>query len=280
MKVKGIFALISLVYFCSSCTVVSPGEAGVIFNRWTGSINAVGQGMVGIMPFVTTVQSYPVSLRTYSMVKNSNEGSSAGDDSIDLPTREGQHIKQDISVTYNTSELKAAEVFKAFKGADIEDIESTFIRRTIMTIAQNAAGQMSLQDIISSQRDLLQKKISEGLIGEFEKMGFVLDKVNLGASHLPQAIEAQMQQKMQAQQMALQADFELVKQQTLAKAKVAEAQGTAEATIIEAKAEAEANRMLSTSMNNLIIESKKIDKWDGKLPETVLGGATPIVNIK
>ena len=279
MKVKGIFTFISLVYFCSSCTVVSPGEAGVIFNRWTGSIDAVGQGMVGIVPFVTTVQSYPISLRTYSMVKNSGEGSSKGDDSIDLPTREGQHIKQDISVTYNTSEKKAAEVFKAFKGADIEDIESSFIRRTIMTIAQNAAGQMSLQDIISSQRDLLQKKISEGLIGDFEKMGFELDKVNLGASHLPQSIEAQMQQKMASQQLALQADFELQKQQTLAKARVAEAQGTAEATIINAKAEAEANRMLSTSMTSLIIESKKIDKWDGKLPQ-VLSGATPIVNIK
>ena len=31
-------------------------------------------------------------------------------------------------------------------------------------------------------------------------MGFHLDKVNLGASHLPQALEAQMQQKMAAQQ--------------------------------------------------------------------------------
>jgi hypothetical protein len=45
-----------------------------------------------------------------------------GDDSMDLPTKEGQHIKQDLSVTYNTSPDKAADVFRSFKGANIENI--------------------------------------------------------------------------------------------------------------------------------------------------------------
>ena len=35
-------------------------------------------------------------------VARQGEGSNRTDDSIDLPTREGQHIRQDISVTYNT----------------------------------------------------------------------------------------------------------------------------------------------------------------------------------
>ena len=99
MKMKSILAGLSLFYFCNSCSVISPGEAGVVFNRWTGEIRSTGTGMIGIVPFVTTVRSYPVSLRTYSMVKNVGEGSSRGDDSIDLPTAEGQHIKQDISFT-------------------------------------------------------------------------------------------------------------------------------------------------------------------------------------
>jgi hypothetical protein len=47
-------------------------------------------------------------------------------------------------VTYNTSEDKAAQVFKSFRGSDISEIEATFIRRTIITVAQNSAGQMSL----------------------------------------------------------------------------------------------------------------------------------------
>src|SRR5271167_4588756 len=147
--ITGLVAVVVLLSIFSSYSVISPGNTGVVFNVWTGSLRTTPQGIVWRMPWVTQVQSYPTALRTYTMVQRAGEGSSAEDDSIDLPTREGQHIRQDISVTYNTSEEKAAQVFKGFRGADIEDIESTFIRRTFITVAQNVAGQMSLSDIIS-----------------------------------------------------------------------------------------------------------------------------------
>jgi len=263
----------------SSFAVIKPGNVGVVFNRWSGSLRAAGQGIVWRIPWITQVQSYPIALRTYSMVARAQEGSAQGDDSIDLPTREGQHIRQDISVTYNTSEDKAANVFRSFRGADIEDIERTFIRRTIITVSQNVAGQMALTDLISNQRTALQDAIQEQLGTQMEKMGFVVDKVNLGASHLPQAIEAQMQQKMAAQQQAQQAEYELQRQQTLAKAKVAEAEGDAQATLVKAKAQAEANRLLQETLNPLLVQSKAIDRWNGILPQFSGSGTVPFVNL-
>src|SRR5580658_9249369 len=187
----GVVAMILLASLISSFTVIAPGNTGVIFNIWTGSLRSVPQGMAWRMPWITQVQSYPTALRTYTMVKRSGEGSAMGDDSIDLPTREGQHITQDISVTYNTSQDKAAQVFKAFRGADISDIESTFIRRTIITVAQNVAGQMVLSEVISSKRNELRAQIQKLLGAELDKMGFNLDRVNMGASHLPESLEAQ-----------------------------------------------------------------------------------------
>src|SRR5256886_1663433 len=115
----GLAAVVVLLSLTSSFSVIAPGNTGVIFNIWTGSLRSVPQGMAWRMPWITQVQSYPTALRTYTMVRRSAEGSSAGDDSIDLPTLEGQHIRQDLSVTYNTSEDKAAQVFKSFRGADI-----------------------------------------------------------------------------------------------------------------------------------------------------------------
>src|SRR5580704_7379940 len=227
----GLLVLVVLVSLISSFSVIAPGNTGVIFNIWTGSLRSVPQGMAWRMPWITEVQSYPTALRTYTMVRRLGEGSSAGDDSIDLPTREGQHITQDISVTYNTSEDKAAQVFKSFRGSDISEIENTFIRRTIITVAQNTAGQMSLSEVISSKRNELQDNIQKNLSLEIEKMGFHLDKVNLGASHLPASLEAQMQQKMAAQQQAQQAEYELQKQQMLAKAEVAKAEGEAQSIL-------------------------------------------------
>jgi regulator of protease activity HflC (stomatin/prohibitin superfamily) len=151
-----VVVLIAAVW--SSFTIIQPGNVGVVFNRWTGALKTVGQGLAWRVPWVTQVQSYPVALRTYTMVRRGGEGSERGDDSIDLPTREGQHIRQDISVTYNTSQEKSADVFRSFRGADISDIEATFIRRTIITVAHNAAGQMSLTGIISEQRGQLQPR--------------------------------------------------------------------------------------------------------------------------
>ena len=274
-----VVAVAILALFLSSYSVISPGNTGVIFNVWTGSLRTVPQGIAWRVPFITQVQSYPTALRTYTMVRRSGEGSAQGDDSIDLPTREGQHITQDISVTFNTSEGLAAQVFKAFRGADIADIEATFIRRTIITVAQNTAGQMDLSEVISAKRNELQDGIQRNLSVELEKMGFHLDKVNLGASHLPQALEAQMQQKMAAQQQAQQAEYELQKNQMLAKAEVAKAEGEAQATLVRAKAQAEANQLLQTTLTPNLIQSKAIDKWNGTLPQ-VSGGATPFIDLR
>jgi regulator of protease activity HflC (stomatin/prohibitin superfamily) len=272
-------AILALTALMSSYTVISPGNTGVIFNNLTGSLSTVGQGLAMRVPWITRVQSYPTALRTYTMVMRAGEGSSAADDSIDLPTKEGQHIRQDISVTYNTTQDRAADVFRSFRGADVEDIENTFIRRTIITVAQNAAGQMSLSEIISAKRGELQSAITDTLSGELKKMGFSLDKVNLGASHLPPAIENQMQQKMAAQQEAQQAEYELQKQETLAKAAVAQAQGEAQSVLVRAKAQAEANRLLTSSLNQTLVNYRAVDKWNGILP-TITSGATPFIDLR
>ncbi|HME68345.1 MAG TPA: SPFH domain-containing protein, partial [Myxococcota bacterium] len=81
---------LALAAVYSSFAVIKPGNVGVVFNRWSGSLRAAGQGVVWRIPWITQVQSYPIALRTYSMVARAGEGSAQGDDSIDLPTREGQ----------------------------------------------------------------------------------------------------------------------------------------------------------------------------------------------
>jgi len=277
--VTGLVAIILLTALLNSYVVISPGNTGVIFNIWTGSLRTVGQGMALRVPWITRVQSYPTALRTYSMVQRAGEGSAEEDDSIDLPTLEGQHIRQDISVTYNTTEDRAADVFKSFRGAEMDDIESTFVRRTIITMAQNAAGQMSLSEIISAKRGVLEDQIQKSLEVSLGKMGFHLDNVNLGASHLPQVIEAQMQQKMAAQQQAQQAEYELQKQQLLAKAAVAQAEGQAEAVLVRARAEAKANQLLQSSLSATLVHYRSVDKWNGVLPQ-VMSGSTPFIDLR
>src|SRR5262249_43283153 len=104
----GLVAVVLLISLTSSFSVIAPGNTGVIFNIWTGSLRSVPQGMAWRMPWITQVQSYPTALRTYTMVRRAGEGSSSDDDRIALPTLERQDIRQDNSVAGNTCEDKAA----------------------------------------------------------------------------------------------------------------------------------------------------------------------------
>lgn len=123
-------------------------------------------------------------------------------------------------------------------------------------------------ELISTKRDDLQNAIQTKLGEELGKMGFTVDKVNLGAAHLPAAVEQQMQQKMAAQQEAQRAEYELQKQTTLAKARIVEAEGIAVA-----------NSKLQSSLTAAILENKKLEKWDGKLPMVSGSGSGVILNL-
>src|SRR5579859_6953201 len=86
------FAFIALM----SCWVTIPqGTVGVVFDKARGGIRpeTLGEGWHTRMPFTTTIQEYPVSLRTYNAI-GIGEGSDKESNSLDLPTAEGQHINQ------------------------------------------------------------------------------------------------------------------------------------------------------------------------------------------
>ena len=70
------------------------------------------------------------------------------------------------------------------------------------------------------------------------------------------------------------AEAAMISQRGQAEAEAIAARGQAEAEAIAAKAEAQAdaNKLLTQSLSELIVEYEKIQKWDGKLP-TVTGGA-------
>ena len=83
---------------------------------------------------------------------------------------------------------------------------------------------------------------------------------------------------MAAQQQAQQAEYELQRQQMLAKAAVAEAEGKAQSLLVQAKAQAEANEILNKTLTPMLIENKKIEKWDGVLPK-ITGNSIPMINM-
>ncbi len=81
-----------------------------------------------------------------------------------------------------------------------------------------------------------------------------------------EAFENAVEEKMIAEQNQLKANYEN-------ETKIAKAKAEAEAKIVAAEAEAKSNDLLEKSLTDKILRQMYIDKWDGKLPNTVAGDA-------
>ena len=104
------------------------------------------------------------------------------------------------------------------------------------------------------------------------------------------AFEKAVEDKMIAEQTKLKADYEnqtkvaQAAAEAEARLKAAEAEveiarAKAEALMIAAQAEAEANKLLTESLSEAVLESKFYEKWDGQLPQ-VMGDGSAILDIR
>lgn len=278
-RIGVVLGMLALVIVVSSTWVTIPqGYVGVIFNKMKGGVQAetLGQGWHFKLPFVETIQEYPVALRTYSTI-GAGEGTHSGDSSlVTLPTLGGQHIDQQLSVTYHVASTSASFVFDRFKGAEIEDIEMDFIRRQIQSVATSVTGKYDLMAVLGPAKAEIQNKIHEELKAALAPYGFVLDQVNLGYAKPPEAIETSLQTKMQAEQQADAAKYALQKAEMDARSKIATAEG-------EAKANALVRQQLSPEFlkfRSLEVQQKAIEKWNGQLPTQMIpGSAVPFINL-
>ncbi|MFZ3229947.1 MAG: SPFH domain-containing protein [Pseudobdellovibrio sp.] len=166
-------AVVILIFIFSSYSVISPGNTGVIFNIWTGTLRTVPQGVAWRFPFVTQVQSYPTALRTYTMVRRSGEGSSSLDDSIDLLTREGQ--------------MSLSEVISVKRNELQDNIQKNLLaEREKMAAQQQAEYELQKQQMLAKAEAnrLLQSTFSPSLIQSkaIDKWNGVLPQVAGGAT--------------------------------------------------------------------------------------------------
>jgi regulator of protease activity HflC (stomatin/prohibitin superfamily) len=87
----------------------------------------------------------------------------------------------------------------------------------------------------------------------------------------PETFKKAIEAKNNAVQSALRAENEVKTAEARAKIKIAQADGNAKAMLTSAKAESEANRLKQQTLTPLLLQQMWVEKWNGKLPETMLG---------
>ena len=114
------------------------------------------------------------------------------------------------------------------------------------------------------------------MVAQAVEAKMIAEQAKLQAEYDNQKKIAQAQAEADAKLKAAQAEIDIAQAQAdaelkKAQAKVEIAKAEAEAKKVAAEADAEANRILSESLTDEILEKIMADKWDGQLPTVVAG---------
>jgi regulator of protease activity HflC (stomatin/prohibitin superfamily) len=278
----GIIVLVAVVLLgvvFSTWRSIRPGYVGIVFDKASHQVTTGARepGWAFINPFTQAIREYPITIQTYSMIQQVTEGSTAGDDSIKVQSKEGQQLNLDIVIQYQVIKDEAGQLYQDWGGADITTVEDRVVRQYTRSQVPIVASKYGWEEITSSKRDAINAELSQVLSDEFGKRHLRLLSVAVREVHLPAALQQALDAKIAAQQAAEKQQFQLQQAQVKAEQDVAEAtghanalkaqaEGEAQATLTRAKAQAEANRALAQSLTSELIEYQQIQRWDGRLP--------------
>lgn len=194
-----------------------------------------------------------------------------------------------MAFSYSYELTEVPQTFTRFRGQSGKEILKSFIKPKMQAWIKEITPTFSMIAIVSTQRGEVNKTLTEQLQARFRPYGIIIDNIALADVRPDAETDEAIRKKIKAQEELETAKVTAetdkvnatrdkeVAEINAEKAKI-EAQGKADAKIISAEAEAKANKLISDSLTDKLIESKKIEKWKGEVPK-VQGAGTTIVDI-
>lgn len=174
---------------------------------------------------------------------------------------DAQTMDVQMSVQYKIHADKVLKIAEQYGTLSVlqSRIEAIAIERAKAILSSHKA-----MDIIAN-RSAMSPLVEEAIKKAIDEKFYVdIQTVVLSNIDFSDAFESAVEDKMVAEQNQLKANYEN-------ETKIAKAKADAEAKILAAEAEAKANELLEKSLTDKILRQMYLDKWDGKLPNTVAG---------
>ena len=239
---------------------IEPNERGVVISPYSfrapnGYLSdAITPGLQWIVPG-ERVQIYVISRRTYTMSSVSQEGQTAGDDSIRARTKDGQEVYIDASIIYAIDPSKVIQLHINWQNR----FEDEVVRPATRNAIRDAVSQYGVEEIVSTKRQEMEELVTQTITGRLADNDLELVTFLLRDIHFSDEYAAAVEQKQIAEQQAQQAalvveqrkqEAEQARQEAQGKADAAviAAKGDAEAQIIQAQAQAQANDLIGQSL--------------------------------
>jgi regulator of protease activity HflC (stomatin/prohibitin superfamily) len=280
MNKKLLYALPLLAL--AACSRVHPGEVGIKVNQY-GSSAGVQNQTLGVGSYWagmgTTIYEYPVHTTTYAFTASDKEGDKTNEE-FSFNDKNGLTVTADVSVADPADPVKAAILFQKYR-MSMDAIVGGPIRNAIRSALMDEAANYSVEEIYGSKKVELLAKVQRDVQRYFEPNGLTLEQLYWASNiRLPEAIKEQINARVANEQQAIAAQAKVAIATAEAASQKARAQGDADATLINARADADAIKVKAEAVaqNQKIVAYEWVQKWNGKLPDTMYCSAsTPCV---
>lgn len=177
-----------------------------------------------------------------------------------------------MNCTAMIEEADAAKFLYRYNNTPLETIIDNDIKKMVEGEFNSATGDFKSTEL-HDHKDEIIKRIRDEVIPYFKEYGITITVLGFkeGISFENKEIQDALDAKFASEQ-------DLVIQQNKNEAAIAKAQADAEAIIIAAEAQAEANRLLSNSITDEILEQMYYEKWNGVLP-SVYGAQDTLIQV-
>lgn len=226
--------VVGIIFFSKSTVTIKSGQAGVLYKTFGGGVDTenppLGEGFHLVLPW-NDVIVYEVRQQSIS-------------DRMDVLSVNGLEIKVDATVWYQPESENLGKLHQE-KG---ENYVERILGPAISAAAREVVGRYTPEQLYSSKRDIIQKEILEETTNGVKDQYIQVNRVLVKDVTLPTTIKEAIERKLKQEQESLEYEFRLTK-----------AKKEAERQKIDAEGKAAANRILSASLTDKILQEKGIE---------------------
>jgi prohibitin 1 len=229
-----IIFIVLIVLFSKSAITIDSGQAGVLYKTFDGGVvtdePAMGEGFHIVAPW-NKVFVYEV--RQQEIFEN-----------MQVLSSNGLEIKLEASAWFQPDFSSLGKLHQE-KG---QSYVSRVLQPAIRSAARSVVGRYTPEQLYSSKRDVIQDEIYEETKKIVEKQYVQLNEILVRDVTLPNTIKDAIERKLKQEQESLEYEFRLIT-----------ADKEAQKVRIEAQGKADANRILSASLTDKILQDKGIE---------------------
>ena len=244
----GLVFFIALIGF-SSFTVISAGHTGVQVTLGEVNPNPLTEGVHFVNP-ISQVKDVDVRLQKAQL-----NGANAG-------TKDLQVVHTDIVVNFRLDPLKVPHIYKEY-GLNVDE---KVLGPGVNEAFKSVTGHYTSEELVT-KRDIVSAEILQHLVAKMAPFNITVSNVSLVNFGFSEAYQKAIEAKVIATQQTAKAEQDLARIKVEAASRIAQADGEAKAIAIQAAA-------IQSNGGENYVKLQWIEKWDGKLPSTMLGGDT------